>query len=245
MVTGSSSGIGAEIASIATNLGASVVGVSRRAPMSELFQSNKLDLESSDSILELKKLGRFDVVIANAGRGNTCMPLSINESEIDVMISANVKTAVNSFLGTVDKMIANKSGEFIFVGSILGRIPYAPWRCAYSASKAALAALVCGWRMELASYGINVRLFNPGLTMTEFQACANPNSISLPTLGPKAKELPSANPQTANEVALAILETVGTSSHEAYPTEEIGKSVEMYYSHLSQGTDPIVDFLKS
>ena len=244
LVTGASSGIGAELAAIASNSGANVVGVSRRKCDSDLFESIQLDLEEYASQDVLRKLGRFDVVIANAGRGNSCMPLMLNESEIDKMISANVKTALNTFQGTVDEMIEHRNGEYIFVGSILGRVPYAPWRCAYSASKAALAALVSGWRMELHETGISVRLFNPGLTITEFQSSANPEAIPFPPLNPRTKQFPSAIPQSPKEVATAILETVGTNIHESYSRPEIAEWMGAYYAELANGTDTIGDLLR-
>ncbi len=243
LITGVSSGIGNALAKKCIQESAEVVGISRRETHLIGLNHLKLDLESNQSVEMLKQMDAFDIVVANAGRGNTRMPSEINETEINNMIKANVMTAVNTFLGTISAMQKRKAGQFVFVGSILGRIPYAPWRCAYSASKAALSALVCGWRMETEPIGIKVKMFNPGLTLTEFQATANPNEVAFANLNPKSKSFPSSQAQSADEIADLIIQCFESENQEFYSRNETAEWVANYYSELANGKDNISDLL--
>jgi short-subunit dehydrogenase len=64
-------------------------------------------------------------------------------------------------------MMARGAGLVVNVSSVSGRIP-APVLGAYHASKYALEALSDALRMELAAFGVNVTIVEPGTIRTEF-----------------------------------------------------------------------------
>lgn len=251
MVTGASSGIGEALARLLVAEGHEVTAVARRAARLERLQ-NELgerlipvicDLESQTSVNRLRRLSRQDVVVVNAGRGLTRMPLETSPEDVASMISANVVTAMNTFQALLPAMLEAGQGHFIFIGSILGRVPYAPWRAAYSASKAALLALVAGYRQELSATGIALSVVNPGLTTTEFQQAANPGSISTPRLSTRAASFPSAQRQSAEQVATHIAKVIDSRKDEAYTRQETANWMAEYYAGLAQGEDSIRDLL--
>jgi short-subunit dehydrogenase len=251
LITGASSGIGAALAMTAVGQDATVVGVARRDDRllevaeraGQLFTPIVCDLEQTSAVDRIRSLGHFDCVIANAGRGSTIMPLDLNHESLDAMMHANVYTAMHTLHGALPN--AQRGDIFVFVGSILGRIPYAPWRSAYNASKAALAALIVGWRQELYRRGIRVLLVNPGLTKTEFQSTANPESIKLPELHSDSRRFPSMVPQTPDEVAMQIMTAIESDHDEAYTRAETARWVAEYYSELASGRDSVRNLLDS
>lgn len=63
------------------------------------------------------------------------------------------------------------TGQIINVSSMLGRVPLASFRSAYSAAKHALNSLTATLRMDIADEGLeNVHIctFHPGVVFTEF-----------------------------------------------------------------------------
>lgn len=250
LITGASSGIGEALARIAVEQGASVVGVARREDrlhalaeiLGRQFTPVVCDLEDRRAVDTIRSLEHFDCVIANAGRGSTIMPLDLNLESLEAMMRANVYSALHTLQGAMPN--AQRGDTFLFVGSILGRIPYAPWRSAYNASKAALAALIVGWRQELYLRGVRVLLVNPGLTKTEFQSTANPESMTLPNLHVDSTQYPSMKPQTSDEVAHKIIEAIESDRDEVYTRQETARWVAKYYSELSDGRDTVRHLLE-
>jgi short-subunit dehydrogenase len=246
LITGAASGIGQEACRLAVLAGAEVVGVSRRgdrlqefaAEIGNRFTPLSLDLELASSAEAIGECGRFDAAICNAGRGCTRMPLETDFPLLEVMMRANVLTAMNTVAGVLPPMREHGAGVLVVVGSILARAPTAPWRAAYSASKAALAALVAGWRQQLVPEGIAVKLVCPGLTATEFQSVANPTGIELPKLS-----APFMTPQTAKEVAEIVLDSAYSECDEVYTRPESAEWISGVYSSLAAGVDPLKNVL--
>lgn len=251
VVTGASSGIGEATVRLAVKHGAKVTGVARRKERLEelqqqlgnLFDFLAVDLEKSSSVQQLMKLGNQDILICCAGRGLTKMPIETKPENIAEMMCANVDTVIHTLQAFVSRMSIAKHGHIIVVGSILGRIPYAPWRCAYSASKAALSVLVAGVRQELRKDNIHISLVNPGLVRTEFQKVANPTNLEMPSLIETAQDFPSMNAQTPDEVARVIIELIHHPKDEVYTRPEIAEWVTDYYRDLSAGNDTISNVL--
>ena len=90
-------------------------------------------------------------------------------------------------------------------------MPYATYRSAYNAAKAALNALTANLRVDLAAAhpGVHVTLVMPGLVRTEFQKNAMGGSPELP-----AAVLAEA--QSAEEVAAAMAGVIDNPVAEVY-----------------------------
>lgn len=249
LITGASSGIGHALSMLCASEGANVIGIARNeSRLKQIKQKHEsnfgyflVDLESKNSVDTIRSLGRFDIVVCNAGRGLTKMPLETTEEDILSMIQVNLFSVMRTVDGALPKMLEHGHGQITIVGSILGRVPYAPWRAAYNASKAALLALASGWRQELVPKGIKVSVVNPGLTSTEFQHSANPENKPMPKGWEKLKSLPSSQAQTAKEVAEIIIEAILNPKDEAYTRTEVATWMAHYFAKLSEGRDILKD----
>jgi NADP-dependent 3-hydroxy acid dehydrogenase YdfG len=83
------------------------------------------------------------------------------------MMDINVKGLLYVSKAIIPRMIAQKSGHIINIGSTAGKEVY-PKGNVYCASKHAVDAINQGMRMDLNEYGIRVGAINPGLVETEF-----------------------------------------------------------------------------
>jgi short-subunit dehydrogenase len=120
-------------------------------------------------------------------------------------------------------------GQIINVSSMLGRIPFAVFRSAYTGAKHFLDALTANFRMEHAEThpGIVFTLVSPGVVRTEF----GKNAIHG---GPDSRELPYS--QSAEEVAEVIADVIDSRRNDVYTRAGSRDRVVEYYSTI--GEDP-------
>ena len=110
----------------------------------------------------------IDVLINNAGNAHGLDPIeSGNLEDWDAMIDINVKGLLYVSKAIIPKMIAQKSGHIINIGSTAAKEVY-PNGNVYCASKHAVDALNHGMRIDLNQYGIRVGGIHPGMVQTEF-----------------------------------------------------------------------------
>jgi NADP-dependent 3-hydroxy acid dehydrogenase YdfG len=127
----------------------------------EIFIQRKLDVTSNsdcDSFVDtvVKKWGRVDILINNAG----LMPLSYFKNckvkEWEQMIDVNIKGVLYCTSAVIQYMIDKKSGHIVNISSVAGRIVFAGGSV-YCATKHAITALSEGLRKELSpEYNIRV-----------------------------------------------------------------------------------------
>ena len=120
-------------------------------------------------------------------------------------------------------------GHLINVSSFLGRVPFVPFRSAYSAAKAALNILTSNVRMDLHAThpGIHVSLVMPGPVTTEFalNARGGPPGGTPPPGG-------AFRPQSAEEVAQAIAGVIEKPVPELYTTPMLADLARRYYEDV-------------
>ena len=166
LITGAGRGLGAATATALTQRGARVVIadidlLTARSVVAALptglglaLQCDVTDLASvQESVrLTIERIGRIDVVIANAGvlgRGGTIRAL--HPDQVAGVLSVNVDGVVNTVSATMESVIGSR-GQIVVVSSVFaylngaGAIPYAM-------SKAAVEQLGRGLGVELASHG--------------------------------------------------------------------------------------------
>lgn len=200
IVTGASSGIGEAIARRLARGGAEVVVTARRPePLNAL--AHELDPSgthvlamvgdvTSDSDRRallagvLKKFGRIDALVNNAGFG-TRGPLELVPVEA---IRRNFETNVFSLIAltqlVIPAMRERGSGCVVNIGSVAGRIAR-PFSSVYDSTKHALEALTDGLRGEMKPFGVRVTLIRPGFIATEFISAADKASGDFTgTVGP-------------------------------------------------------------
>ena len=121
---------------------------------------------------------------------------------------------------------ARGTGHIINVSSMLGRVPYVPFRSAYSAAKHALNAITANLRLELlAAYpDIAVSLVLPGPVATDFGSSALHG-------GPDSRAMPGT--QTADEVAAVILDTLRTRAADVYTAPHLAGMATGYFADIA------------
>ena len=167
LITGISSGFGKETASLLARQGYTVYGTVRKETVTDpLVKAIMMDLADGDSIVSavntvLKKEGRIDVLINNAGM-HTGGP-------IETMPLETIKLQMNTnFIGVVQLVqlvlpVMRKQGGGLIVNfSSIGGLMGLPYQGIYSAGKFALEGFSEALRMEVKEFNIKVVLINPG-----------------------------------------------------------------------------------
>jgi 3-hydroxy acid dehydrogenase/malonic semialdehyde reductase len=110
----------------------------------------------------------IDVLINNAGNAHGLAPIQEgNPQDWDDMLDGNVKGLLYVSRAVLPSMTRRNVGHIINIGSIAGHETYVNGNV-YSASKAAVASLTKGMRLDLLPHNIRVAEVNPGAVETEF-----------------------------------------------------------------------------
>ena len=191
LVTGASRGIGAATAKALAAAGAHVILTGRTVPDLEAVESSifeaggsatiaPLDLTEADSVARLGAavFGRWpslDILVLNAAMLGPMMPVpQIGGEELAKVFTLNV-LAQQALIAAFDPLLRKSdAGRLVAISSGVGRNPKAYWG-AYSASKAALEALVLSYADEVQNLApLKVAIVNPGPTRTAMRADAYP-----------------------------------------------------------------------
>ncbi len=241
VITGASGGIGAATAERLAARGMSVALVARRKAELEVAAARAgeralaivADATRRDEVRRaieatLARFGRIDVWINNIGQGITRMPSELTDEDVDEMIRVNLKSALYGMQEVLPHFRERGEGHLINISSMLGRVPYATYRAAYSAAKHCLNALTASFRDEVTRDhpGIRVSLVSPPAVPTDFGRHALHG-------GPDSRTLP--NTQSVEDVAEAIAWVIETGAPDVYTRPESRDRVLSYYS--SHGVD--------
>ena len=182
VITGASSGLGEATARLLAKQGATVALAARRAERIDALAAeinaaggkalavatDVTDREQVRALVDavVKKFGKVDVMLNNAG----LMPLApleeLKTSEWDQMIDVNLKGVLNGIAAALPHMKEQKSGHFINVSSVYGH-KLGPDATVYCATKFAVRALSEGLRQEVKPYNIRTTVVSPGAVATE------------------------------------------------------------------------------
>jgi NAD(P)-dependent dehydrogenase (short-subunit alcohol dehydrogenase family) len=181
-ITGTSAGIGRELAEAALEKGYRVAATARKpevlrdltekypetALAVKLDVTNPADIEAAVGDT-LEKFGRIDVVVNNAGYGLVGALEEPSDEQVREQFETNVFGVLNVLRGTLPVLRGQKSGHIINVSSGLGFFAY-PSYGYYSATKFAVQGLSEALAQETAGLGIKVTIAEPGGTRTDFIA---------------------------------------------------------------------------
>ena len=183
VVTGASSGIGFE-----TALGLAREGYHTYATMRDVTKSDKikelgekdglkisvleLDVDNDDSVkVAIKKIldekQRIDVLVNNAGWGLWGCVEDVSVDEFKTQFETNFFSVIRLIQEVGPTMRKQGSGKIINVSSVAGRIGF-PASPAYISSKFALEGLSESLRLEMAPFGVDVIIIEPGVIKTNF-----------------------------------------------------------------------------
>jgi NADP-dependent 3-hydroxy acid dehydrogenase YdfG len=241
VITGASSGIGAALAENASGKGARLVLVARREPELRAV-AGRCGVEALPVVADvtrredvsramqqaLERFGRVDVWVNNAGRGITRAVSELTDEDFDEMMLVNVKSALYGMQSVLPHLRERGSGHIVNVSSMLGRVPFAPLRSAYSAAKHALNSLTANLRMELRTScpGVMVSCVHPGVVSTEFGTKARHGGVD-------SRRIPGA--QTPEEVAEVIARLVEEPRADVYTRPGAQQMVVAYYAAEDMG----------
>ncbi len=123
----------------------------------------KYDDVSKMADLVIKRVGKIDVVINNAGITRDSLLIKQKEEDWDFVVNINLKGAFNTIRACAPLM--KDGGHIINISSFSG-IKGREGQAAYSASKSALVGLTKTAASELAQHGIRVNAIIPGYMPT-------------------------------------------------------------------------------
>lgn len=183
VITGASMGIGEAIAKLFLQEGASVALCARDLPRTEAARQriggtadNSLAVscdvskrEQVDALMQaaLKKFGRIDVLVNNAGFGLNDSVEKMNVADLRAMFDTNLFGTIECIQAVAPIMRQHGGGDIINISSVSGHIS-TPYMGGYAATKHAMNAIGKAARLELLRHNINVCTVCPGYIATEF-----------------------------------------------------------------------------
>jgi 3-oxoacyl-[acyl-carrier protein] reductase len=149
--------------------GETVAGEIREAGGSAEFR--KLDVRSSAAADALvgdieKRLGRIDVVIANAGIAHKVPLAELSDERWDHTFDIDLKGVFRVIRPALAGMRQRQSGAIVALSSVMGSTYGWSEHAHYSSAKAGIIGLVRGLAVELARSGIRVNAVAPGYIRT-------------------------------------------------------------------------------
>jgi NAD(P)-dependent dehydrogenase (short-subunit alcohol dehydrogenase family) len=198
LVTGGSSGIGEDTARRFRRAGFEVYAVARRvdrmvgleAEGVHVFAMDVTDDASMVAGVErvMAEQGRIDVLVNNAGYGSygAVEDVPIEEArrqfEVNVFGLARLTQLVTPHMRSAYERDGTR-GRIINISSIGGKF-YEPFGAWYHATKFAVEGFSDSLRLELAPYGIDVVIIEPGPIRTEWNETARDNLVARSKGGP-------------------------------------------------------------
>jgi 3-hydroxybutyrate dehydrogenase len=215
LVTGSTSGIGLEVARALAKEGADVVingfgdkGAieAERSKIEKEFGVkafyNGADMSKGPEIKAMiadaqKKMGSLDILVNNAGIQFVSPIEDFPPEKWDAIIAINLSSAFHAIRAAIPGMKAQKWGRIINTASAHSLVA-SPFKAAYVAAKHGLAGLTKTAALELATFGVTVNCISPGYVWTPLVERQIPDTM-------KARNL--TRDQVINDVMLTAQPT--------------------------------------
>ena len=202
VVTGSSSGIGHEIALILARNGFLTYATMRDLQKNSKLKSIKdeenlplefiqLDVTDENSVkTAVQKIyddvGRIDMLINNAGYGLTGAFEDLSIDEIKTQFETNFYGLIRTTQAILPIMRNQKSGIIVNMSSGAGRFGF-PMGSAYVSTKFAVEGLSESLSYEVEPFGIRVILIEPGMIKTDF---SNASIMAKKSIDPNSSYAP-------------------------------------------------------
>lgn len=187
LVTGASSGLGAQFARTLAAAGANVVVAARRVDLLKELRAEieaaggaayvvAMDVTDLDSVRGAideaeRRVGQLDILVNNSGVSSSQRLVDVGPADFDVIFDTNVKGAFFVAQDVGRRMIAHARNNAGFRGRIINIASVAGLRVmgqigVYCMSKAALIQMTRAQALEWGRYGINVNAICPGYIRT-------------------------------------------------------------------------------
>ncbi len=202
LITGASSGIGAELAQRCASAGATVGICARRddrltevlarcreaSPGSRKWVCDLREPEQVDRLARqvLDDMGGVDVLVNNAGIPKRKHVSELDAATVEDVNRINYLSPVRLTLALLPQMLERGSGLVVNVSSVAATLS-SPGEAAYDASKAALSVFSEAMAVDLWDTGVRVLIAYPGVVDTELFTIADndplPSSVDKITVG--------------------------------------------------------------
>ena len=217
LVTGSSRGIGAEIAALAGAEGATVAVHYKEAADKadrtaariresgaevECFQADVSDGQQAEDLVKrvIERFGRIDGLVNNTGESQVGPFFDITPELWDHVLATDLSAAFHTCRAALPSMVGRGSGSIVNIASRLAQMGI-PQTAAYSAAKAGLVGLTRSLAREFGPHGIRVNAVAPGFTLTEMTA----DIADTDTGRARLRDMPVGRFARADEVAEAVI----------------------------------------
>jgi NAD(P)-dependent dehydrogenase (short-subunit alcohol dehydrogenase family) len=193
LITGASRGFGRRLAEAVLEAGDQVVATARRpeqlddlvARHGERMRAVALDVTDAAAAARavqqtIDAFGRLDVVVNNAGYGNSAPIEEMAEEDFRAQIETNLFGVVNVTRAALPFLRAQRSGIFVQFSSIGGRVGGTPGMGAYQTAKFAVEGFSEVLAAETAPFGLKVVIVEPGAFRTDWQG----SSMRIDPVGP-------------------------------------------------------------
>ncbi len=222
LITGASRGIGRQIAIDLTKSGHNVIANYNKSEkdaklmQEELKKENyEIDIYKADvskrqevkSMIDftIKKYGKIDVLINNAGISQEKMFTDITENDWNNMLQVNLTSVFYTIQEVLPYMIHNKAGCIINISSIWGLVG-ASCESLYSVSKAGIDALTKSLAKELGPSNIRVNSIAPGIIDTDMN-----KNLSKEEINEINQSIPLGRLGTPKDISKSILWLINDS----------------------------------
>jgi len=259
LVTGSSSGIGYEIALILARNGyltyASMRDLQKKSPLEAIKDKENLPLEfvqldvtNEDSVrIAVQSVyddtGSIDILVNNAGYGLTGAFEDLTIDEIKTLFETNFYGLIRTTQAILPTMRKQKSGTIVNISSGAGRFGY-PLGSAYVSSKFAVEGLSESLSYEVEPFGIKVILVEPGMIKTNFSNASvlakkstDPNSPYAPLLKSMEKSIKQLHDNASSSQLIANITFDAIISDKPNLRYLAGKDVEQWVAAKKKMSD--------
>ena len=188
LVTGASAGIGESIAVHLVEAGWTVCAVARRTERMAALAARgvttfAMDVTDDASMVAgvrrvLDEQGRIDALVNNAGYGSYGPVETVPMDEARRQFEVNVFGLARLTQLVIPQMRRQQAGTIVNMSSIGGKV-YEPFGAWYHATKFAVEGWSDSLRLELAPFGIDVVLVEPGPIVSEWDGIARGSMLAL------------------------------------------------------------------
>ena len=188
LISGASRGIGRQIAIDLSQTGYTVIANYNKSEQSAKELQTQFNIDTFQADISkgteikqltdyvLKKYGKIDVLINNAGISQTKLFTDITDEDWNKMINTNLYSAFKLTQKCLPNMIHNNSGSIINISSMWGQVG-ASCESLYSITKAGIDAMTKSLAKELGPSGIRVNSIAPGFIDTDMNKCYSKEDV--------------------------------------------------------------------
>lgn len=215
LVTGASRGIGAIVADVLADAGATVIGTATTAAGAQRVAERMtgagragrglvLDVSRPEDVAAAQKdieshEGAVTILINNAGITRDGLVMRMKDEDWDAVIATNLSSAFWLSRAFLRGMVKARHGRIVNVGSVVGSMGNAG-QANYAAAKAGLTGLTKSLAREVGSRGITVNMVAPGYIATDMTA-----ALSAEQRNALQAQVPLQRLGSAADVAQAVL----------------------------------------